>query len=272
MFRSSFLTFLTFIFSFFTLIAEEPKPGEVKDFDITTAVKMKFCWIPAGEAQLGSPKAEQDYLMKTFFEGKRLDWLDEEAESARGKFKTKGFWLGKYEVTQAEGVVVMKDNPSYFKGEQLPMENISWEDCQRFISKCKVAGLTLRLPHEDEWEYACRGGNGNARPFYWGGELNGDKANCYGKVPYGTTAGAFLERTTEVGSYERVAKHPWGLCDMAGNVREWCDNVYSKDNPERVFRGGSFGLEARGCRSAVRASVDQKEKSKHLGFRLALIQ
>ena len=79
-----------------------PKPGDVVEVEIAKGVKMKFCWIPAGEAQLGSPKSEQDYVTKTFYNGMRPEWLDDETESKRGEFTTKGFWLGKYAVTQQE--------------------------------------------------------------------------------------------------------------------------------------------------------------------------
>src|SRR5206468_519820 len=123
------------------------------------------------------------------------EWLASEAEGVRGKYKTKGFWLGKYEVTQAEWKTVMGDNPSYnskdgegketVKGldtARFPVEQVSWDDCQKFLEKVNARGGAanifgkagqFRLPHEDEWEYACRGGKGNGRAFCWGDELNG---------------------------------------------------------------------------------------------------
>jgi formylglycine-generating enzyme required for sulfatase activity len=110
---------------------------------------------------------------------------------------------------------------------------VSWNECQEYIKKLNSevvpSKLTaafggqgkFKLPHEDEWEYACRGGLGNGRAFHWGDQLNGDKANCDGNYPYGTTTnGEYKQKTTPVGSYERVAPHPWGLCDMHGNVWE----------------------------------------------------
>jgi len=111
------------------------KGGDEKVFEIAKGVKMTFCWVPAGDAQLGSPKAEQDYVTKTFPDDKLLEHLDGESEAVRGKFKTNGFWLGKYEVRQLEWEGVMGDNPSNFKGANLPVEKVSWEDCQKFIGK-----------------------------------------------------------------------------------------------------------------------------------------
>ena len=117
--------------------------GTVGKFEVAPGVFMEFCWIPPGEAQLGSPRAEQDYLTKTFHDGNRPEWLDGENESTRGVFKSKpGFWLGKYEVTQGEWEKVMGANPSNFNGKKdnqaknkdtsrFPVENVSWDDIQQ---------------------------------------------------------------------------------------------------------------------------------------------
>lgn len=112
---------------------------------------------------------------------------------------------------------------------RFPAENISWNDAQEFLKKLnetvklppKMTKGKLDLPHEDEWEYACRGGGGNSQAYYFGNKLNGSLANVNGREPFGTSVkGPFLNRTTEVGSYEKVARHPWGLCDMCGNVNQ----------------------------------------------------
>jgi formylglycine-generating enzyme required for sulfatase activity len=261
---------------------KEPMPGEVRKFEIARDFEMEFCWIPGGEAQLGSPKAEQDALAKSLRDRKVPEnqierYLASENETARGKFKAeKGFWLGKYVVTQAEWKAVMGNNPSQFDGiknnkakglstNRFPVEQVSWDDCQKFLERvnerdgaAKVYGKKGKfvLPHEDEWEYACRGGKGNKQAFYFGNELNGTQANCDGNSPFGTaTKGGSIQRTTEVGSYAKEQPHPWGLCDMHGNVYQWCDNKYEEPNgrnESRVTRGGSWRNVASSCRSANR--------------------
>jgi formylglycine-generating enzyme required for sulfatase activity len=253
--------------------------GEERDFEIATGVKMRFCWIPAGEARLGSPATEADRL-------------DNEKEH---DFQTDGFWLGKYEVTQGEYEAVMGRNPSAFqlprpaagkftrdqKGSgRHPVERVNWHDCQKFIKNCEVAGYKIRLPHEDEWEYACRGGKGNEQPFYWGHESNGDQANNDGQRPYGTkTKGPYRAGTTAVGSYEARAPHPWGVCDMLGNVKEWCDNAEGLGF--RMVRGGGWRHPGAFCRSASRVGINASAPFKRTdgtvttgedtGFRIALV-
>jgi formylglycine-generating enzyme required for sulfatase activity len=269
----------------------EPTAGEEREFEIADGLKMKFCWISAGEAQLGSPKVEQDYITKTYFGGKRPDLLDDETESKRKTFKTRGFWLGKYTVTQAEWKAVYGENPSEFDGtkdnkakglntSRFPVERVSWDDCQIFLEKAnkrngiaKVFGKSGKfvLPNEDQWEYACRGGKGNKQAFHFGDTLNGTQANCAGIATYKTDKpGVFPQRTTIVGSYEKGWPHPWGLCDMHGNVWQWCENLYEQTN-RRVIRGGCWSLAAQNCRSAVRFmhAPDQRNYGTgSIGFRV----
>ncbi len=193
---------------------------------------------------------------------------------------TKGFWLGKYEVTQEQWQSVMGENPSYFKGARNPVENVSWEDCQKFIEKVNARlNCGARLPTEAEWEYACRAGTTTA--YFWGNALNGDKANCDGNYPCGNTQkGRFLQRTTQVGSYDA---NPWGFYDMHGNVYEWCYDWYDKDyyknsptdDPQglssgvfRVLRGGSWFHPARFGRSADRLGNGPGRRGRNCGFRL----
>jgi formylglycine-generating enzyme required for sulfatase activity len=139
------------------------------------------------------------------------------------------------------------------------------------------------LPTEAEWEYAARAGT--TTPFYWGGELNGTQANCYGISPYGIeTNGPYRETTTPVGSYASVSPHAWGLMDVIGNVWEWCGDWYESYpvgeavdpvGPEsgsgRVDRGGSWGRTAGDCRSAYRDRSAPDARSSDIGFRLAVV-
>lgn len=241
--------------------AQEHKPGEVVEVEIAKEVKTKFCWIPAGEAQLGSTLAERDECMKNVKADAEKLRLAIETEEMRGKFQTKGFWMGKFPVTQAEWTALMGKNPSRFVPSQdvvkkagitdtsrFPVDGISWNDCQEFLKKLNENPEAVSilgkgkfvLPHEDQWEYACRGGKGNKLAYYFGSEHNGTMANSNGGHPFGTeTTGQYLDRTAEVGSYEKVAPHPWGLCDMHGNIWQWCENVYSSANDNRVVRAGS---------------------------------
>ena len=148
------------------------------------------------------------------------------------EYTSRGFWLAKFPVTQEQWQALMKDNPtpSRFNLAEdevkqagitstslFPVEGVSWNDCQDFLGKMNVtarvpAGMgkgKFVLPHEDEWEYACRGGKGNQQPFYFGDRLNGDKANCDGNFPYGTVkTGDYKKRTTEVGIYEKLGRTP----------------------------------------------------------------
>jgi formylglycine-generating enzyme len=255
-------------------IPKQPELPIELAFEIATGVKMKFCWIPPGKATLGSPKEEKDRI----------------ADEMEHKFVTKGFWLGKYPVTQTEWQAVMGDNPSHFDGKKdnkakgldtrrFPVERVSWDDCQKFLEKLnKRDGMQqvfgkpgkFMLPHEDQWEYACRGGKGNRQAFYFGNELNGTQANCGGNLPYGTDKpGDCKERTTEVGSYAKDWPHPWGLCDMHGNVRQWCENQYEQSNTYTI-RGGSWDSIARNCRSAFRLGSWPAHWSLNVGFRVCL--
>jgi formylglycine-generating enzyme required for sulfatase activity len=205
--------------------------------------------------------------------------------------------LGKYTVTQEEWEAVIGNNPSSFKPggffkeklikenitdtSRFPVECVSWYDCQKFLAKInersgvtKVFGKSGRfvLPHENQWEYACRAGNGNDRAFYWGNELNGTQANSWGQRPFGTTTtGQNLSRTCAVdftnnGKYE---KHPWGLMHMHGNVSQWCDNKDEKSN-HYILRGGCWGRDSNSCRSAQRHLVPPEFNPADYGFRVCL--
>ena len=210
---------------------------------------MELIYCPPGEFMMGSPASEVG--------------RDDDEEQHRVKL-TKGFWLGKYAVTQRQWKSVMGNDPSKWKGDNLPVESVSWDDCQEFIGKVnKRLKCGARLPTEAEWEYACRAGTSTA--YSWGNVLNGVKANCCGKYPCGTDVkGVYLERTVEVDKY---APNPWGFYCMHGNVGEWCSDWYGYDyykfspandprgpdsGTRRVMRGGGWDSFASFCRSAFR--------------------
>jgi formylglycine-generating enzyme required for sulfatase activity len=269
------------------------QPGEEVHFPLPRGLKMTFCWIPPGTAQLGSPHVEQNAVIEQL--GKREPWLEAESEAKRGIYTSTGFWLAKYPVTQHEWHVLTGGSPSHFQvgsggadkvegldTSRFPVESVSWDMiCQPggFLEKLNaVGGLEMvfgkvgqfTLPHEDQWEYACRGGKGNGQAFYWGGELNGTQANCAGNYPFGTAAnGPYLERPTPVGSFAAKFPHPWGLCDMHGNMWEWCENLYEQTD-SRVLRGGSWIIYAHYCRSALRGKSAPGNRKNNIGFRVFL--
>jgi formylglycine-generating enzyme len=192
---------------------EQIKPP-AKEF--TDGIGMKFVWIPPGHFLMGSPKQE---------EGR-------EEETQHKVTFTKGFYLGVYTVTQAQWEKVMNNNPSFHNGNKnLPVETVSWEDCQTFLEKLsKREGKVYRLPTESEWEYGCRAGT--TTPFHFGENITShSQANFNGNLPYGKSRGGLaLQKTTPVGSYPA---NPWGLYDMHGNVWQWCADRYD-DYPEKA--------------------------------------
>ena len=224
-------------------------------------------FIQPGTFMMGSPESEE----KTHRSEETLHQVT----------ITKPFYFGKYPVTQAQWRTVMGDNPSYHNGDNLPVEQVSWNDCQKFLKKLNdnAKNVTFRLPTEAEWEYACRAGT--TTPFHFGSELNGRQANCNGKHPYGTNKkGPYLGETSPVGSYEPNA---WGLYDMHGNVYEWCSDrfgdypngaVSDPTGPQkgsfRVLRGGSWRNIAVNCRAAYRSRRSPSGRNNLIGFRLAL--
>lgn len=241
-------------------------PGnKTKTITLPGGEKMEMVWCPPGTYTMGTPDDEPDRQSK---------------ETLHKVTLTKGFWLGKYEVTQAQWESVMGKNPSKNKNAELPVESVTWEDCDAF---CKKVGGGARFPTEAEWEYACRAGTKTA--FYWGMSLNGDKANCKGEYPSGTKEkGPFVGHMTKGGTY---GENPWGFCDMSGNVEEWCSDFYDlikadtdsapavdPKGPDtgdfRIVRGGHWRDMAKSCRSGCRGYGHQKAPNDIRGFRMAM--
>ena len=185
---------------------------------------------------------------------------------------TNDYYIGKYEVTQALWQAVMGDDPSYFKGDNLPVEAVTWDDCQEFIGKLnRITGKTFRLPTEAEWEYAARGGN-KSRGYQYSGSNNLSDVAWYDDNSSNTTHAVGTKQPNELGIY-----------DMSGNVWEWCQDrlgAYSSSsqvNPTgansgsyRVSRGGSWCEFARLCRSSCRDLTSPGNRNYDLGLRLVL--
>ena len=208
-------------------------------------------------------------------------WDDEEKPAHRVTLSD--FSIGQTEVTQALWRAVMGSNPSYFKGDNLPVEQVSWEDCQEFIRRLNtLTGRRFRLPTEAEWEYAARGGAHSQGYKYAGGNYLRDVA-WYGQWNGNTyDNGNSGERTHPVGT---KSPNELGLYDMSGNVWEWCQDWYSSNyyssspstNPTgpstgsyRVNRGGSWSYFARNCRVSCRNYNAPSNRIINLGLRLAL--
>ena len=228
------------------------KTGDVKFITLPGGAKMEMIWCGPGTFMMGSPATEAG----------RFD--DETIHPVR---LTRGFWLGKYEVTQAQWESVMGESRSRFKGPDRPVDSVSWEDCQSFIRKVNVAlGGVARLPTEAEWEYACRAGSG--APVSGNGHL-GDMAW------YDQNSGS---QTHDVGKNQA---NDWGFYDMHGNVLEWCHDWFAKTEGEsvdpqgppsgsfRVLRGGCWFFYERDCRSAYRLKREPSIRNCIYGFRLA---
>jgi formylglycine-generating enzyme required for sulfatase activity len=240
-----------------------------------------FVRIEEGTFTMGSPDSERAHI-------------DNETQH---QVTLNSFYMGKYEVTQKEYQAVMNFNPSYFKGNDLPVEQVSWLDAVMYCNeRSRKEGLTpayiidgeqvswnrkadgYRLPTEAEWEYACRAGTGD--PFNTGNGITTKQANYNGNYPYNTrTKGKYKGTTMAVGKF---AANAWGLYDMHGNVWEWCWDWYGdyapggRNNPEgpaapgsedlyRVARGGSWDKSIQYLRSAYR---DYGGSSTSQGFRL----
>ena len=227
----------------------ETTPKESLSVDLGGGVTMEFVPIRPGTFSMG------------------------EKRSAHNVTLTRPFYLGKYEVTQEQWEAVMGGNPSHFQGKKLPVETVSWEDCQTFVRKLgeKVPGRTFRLPTEAEWEYACRAGSTTT---YYYGNPEADLKD------YGWYVGNSDGATHPVGEKNPNA---WGLFDMHGNVWEWCADWYG-DYPKgdvtdpsgpsagmaRVTRGGEWNRLANHATSAFRGKSDPKIRFSRCGVRVVV--
>ncbi|MBQ9362480.1 MAG: formylglycine-generating enzyme family protein [Bacteroidaceae bacterium] len=189
------------------------------------------------------------------------------------------YFIGETEVTQELWTAVMGSNPSYSIGDKHPVEKVSWNDCQKFITKLNEAtGQAFRLPTEAEWEFAARGGN-QSKGYKYSGSNTIENVAWYGVNSYdkGTSS-------PDYGTHEVGTKQPneLGLYDMTGNVYEWCQDWYgsysssAQTNPTgassgylRVFRGGAWSLSARSCRVTYRSYSAPTDTSSTFGLRLA---
>ena len=256
------------------------RAGEERDID-----GIRFCWCPAATFTMGSPATEP---------GRR------EHEAQVQVTLTKGFWAGKFEVTQAQWQRVMGTFPDrlpsaqYGLGDDFPAYWISFDEAETFAAeaarRARAAGVLpanwqFSLPTEAQWEYACRAGTATATAF--GNTLSRPYANFSSDPP--------VRAADATGSAMRVGSYPangWGIHDMHGNVWEWCRDWYHAQLPggtdpdlsavrgvmnrdgtySRVRRGGAWIESAEFCRSASRLLYEPHRRSDHIGFRVFVVE
>ena len=249
------------------------------------AVKLEMVSIPGGKFTMGAPQEELE---------------SREDERPRHLVTVKPFFMGKYPITQAQWRAIaslpkikhdLDPDPSCFKGDHRPVERVSWYDAEEFCDRLsKETKRVYRLPSEAEWEYACRAQT--TTPFHFGktitthlanycGQDQTIKARLYRGTYISEPLGVYRKQTTEVGSFPANA---FGLCDMHGNVREWCAD-YEHENYQvapldasawlnngneeyRILRGGSWNSFPHECRSASRFSEYATITDKEFGFRV----
>jgi len=249
---------------------------------VPTAANLEMIWVPEGNFTMGSPLGET---------GRSTN------ETEHNVSLTQGFYLGKYEVTQAQYAVVMSGNsnslnpsPSQWPNNpNRPVEQVSWDDVQIFLSRLNASeqaagrlpnGWSYVLPTESQWEYACRAGTTTA--YSWENDINSSRANY--NWDGGPTDGNDFKQTRDVGQY---AANPWGFFDIHGNVWEWTADRYNETYPTgnpvidptgaasgsiRVLRGGSWYYGGTLLRSAMRNTGTPSDRSNTLGFRVGFKQ
>jgi formylglycine-generating enzyme required for sulfatase activity len=255
--------------------------GDESSFSISSTVSLEMLYVEPGTFTMGSPTTEP---------GRQANREDE-----RNVSLTKGFYLGKYAVTQAQYEAVMTGNtdslsatPSEWPNNpNRPVEKVSWTDAQIFLTRLNAqqsanipAGWTFTLPTEAQWEYACRAGTTTA--YSWGTTIASSNANYNWDGAWNT--GNDFKQTRDVGQY---AANPWGFFDMHGNVWEWTADWYNDTYPVgnplidptgaapatfRAYRGGSWSTAGSTLRSAMRYYGGPGYSSFNIGFRVALTQ
>ncbi|MDZ8236476.1 MAG: SUMF1/EgtB/PvdO family nonheme iron enzyme [Nostoc sp. ChiQUE01a] len=258
----------------------ERRKAECLIEELGDKVPLEMVAIPSGKFLMGSPKTELERL---------------ESESPQHEVTVPSFFMGKYPITQAQWRSVatlpqinreLKPEPSHFKADNLPVEQISWYEAVEFCDRLsKQTGKHYRLPSEAEWEYACRAGT--TTPFHFGETITSDLANYNAEVTYGDGSnGEYRKRTTPVGSIN--TPNAFGLYDTHGNVWEWCAdswhenyesspidgsvwvNQVDNDNQTRLLHGGSWNFNPGHCRSASRDYYEPDHGNGSIGFRVVV--
>ncbi|MGK7935035.1 MAG: SUMF1/EgtB/PvdO family nonheme iron enzyme [Xenococcaceae cyanobacterium] len=240
--------------------------------NLTSNISLEMAYIPGESFLLGSPEEE-----------------GHERERPQHQVTVQPFFLSKYPVTQAQWraiaslpkvMIDIQPNPSHFSGDELPVEQVSWDDAVEFCQRLSLqTGRKYRLPTEAEWEYACRAGT--TTPFHFGETITGELANYRASNTYSDEPpGRNLEQTTPVESFPPNA---FGLYDMHGNIWEWCEDDWHNDYQgaptdgsawlsgnanTKVLRGGSWINIPNNCRSAYRLELNAGDRIFFIGFRV----
>ena len=236
----------------------QPEPQKEKIPFSVNGVEFKMVFVEGGTFTMGATSEQGDDAYEYEYPTHRVTLSD--------------YYIGETEVTQTLWKAVMGSNPSYFKGDNLPVERVSYKDVKEFITKLnQKTGKTFRLPTEAEWEYAARGGK-KSKGYKYAGSNNIDDVAWYYENSNNKTHPVKTKRPNELGIY-----------DMSGNVWEWCSDNYgaysssSQTNPtgpssgsDRVYRGGSWSGDAGRCRVSNRDDYRPSSRYNNLGFRLAL--
>ena len=254
--------------------------------DLSNGVTLDMVSIPGGSFIMGTEEKEIKRLVKKY----NLEWFRN--EKPEHQVTVKPFLIGKYPVTQAQWKAIaslpkverdLNPNPSYFKGDDLPVETVSWEDAVEFCARLSNhTGREYRLPTEAEWEYSCR--SSTTTSFHFGETITEDLANYNASVIYGLEPkGEYRKKTTPVGSFYPNA---FGLYDMHGNVWEWCEDDWHDNyqgaptdgtawisgvSNKKVIRSGSWNCYPDICRSACRDVGIRDVRVNSFGFRVVCV-
>jgi sulfatase modifying factor 1 len=247
--------------------------GTWADLKVAEVIQ-RFRWIQPGTFTMGSSQAEKDAAIQSH--QAKPEWVAPEVQHQ--VTLTQGFWLADSTCTQALWQAITGSNPARFKDSpQNPVERVSWEECQQFLSNLndRVSGGDFCLPSEAQWEYACRAGTTTA--FSFGSKITSEQVNFNGAF---SAKGLFRQKTVQV---KTLPPNAWGLYEMHGNVLQWCNDWYGdlSGNAERdpagplagftcVARGGSWYHTSELCRSALRLSLKPDFRYGLLGFRIAV--
>jgi len=267
-------------------VKREQSQAQYFSEDLGTGVSLEMVYVPNGKFMMGTEDEEIERLVQKY----NSEWFRN--EKPQHEVTVQSFIMAKYPVTQSQWRWVaslpkvkrdLNPEPSNFKGEKLPVEQVSWLDAVEFCDRLsKYTNKQYRLPSEAEWEYACRAGT--KTPFYFGETITTELANYDGNYTYAAEPkGKYRQRTTEVGSFPPNA---FGLYDMHGNVWEWCQDTYhtsyegapkdgsawvDNDNRYHLLRGGSWHINSGFCRSAVRYFNNPAYSHDSIGFRVVCV-